>query len=152
VELVFQNGIDYHPPEAVLHLIAEYGMDEFHRLASGLNFRTEQEWLDAVSKLSTKISNLAAKPPAARKTNPIVSSLRTKAEASPLPHPDSILPLVEKLNSIIHDDAIRDDICAILKEIQGLDIEAASKQPIDAEKLKPLTVNMLILYLTFRES
>jgi hypothetical protein len=150
LELVFQNGIDYHGPGTIWHPIAVYGLAEVQRMAVGLDFSSEQEWFDAVSKVSVKLSKIISAPPAQRVSNPIQSVSRAKAESLPPPNSDALEELVKRLNGIVADETVRNDVCAILKECQGMDIETAAKEPIEVEKLKPLTLNMLILYIDSR--
>jgi hypothetical protein len=147
VELVFQNALDYHPPQGLWYAIAEHGMSEFHRLAAGLNFSNDPEWYSGVNTVVKKLSQILSNPPTPRKANPLIPSLRSKAESAPVMSSEKISILVDRLNTAVNEDRKRDDICAILRDGQGIDIEAAAEQPIDADGLKPLTLNMLLLYL-----
>ena len=49
--LVFQNAIDYYPEESQLSMIAKYKLNEFKKLAIGLNSDSEDKWLKEISKI-----------------------------------------------------------------------------------------------------
>jgi hypothetical protein len=146
VELVFQNALDYHPVGTNWYLIAEYGLYEFQRMAAGLNLTTEQEWFNAVSTVSTKLSTIVSHPPEAKKANRDISKLRQDAEAaSPLAE-DGFMKIAERLNDLVRDDSRRETVCEILRVEEGLDLAEATREPVDIERLKSVTVNMLKLY------
>jgi hypothetical protein len=150
--LVFQNAMDYHQEGSLWWIVARYGMDEFTRLANGLNVSTDQEWLDGVNKQSMKISRLLGQLPSSQKTNPVLSELRQRAEAAPPLTSDRVVTTVERLNAIVEDEAALEDICAILRDVAGISCDGGAEQIIDADKLNPVTLNLLNLYLSARDT
>jgi hypothetical protein len=152
MRLVFQNALDYHSPEAIWWFIAKYGMGEFERMAVGLNVADQQKWMDSLKQVSVKFAKIVANPPAPEKTNPLIADLRQKAEQSSMPSKELIGLGVEKLNGLLENDTIRKDVYDILREIEGMSIEEASRGPVDAEKLSPVTVSALLSYVGSRSA
>jgi hypothetical protein len=146
VRLVFQNAIDYHVADSPWALIAQYGMQLFTNLAKGLNFASEQAWLDYVSKRSLKVAKLAVNPPAAENPARLVPSLRGQAETLSPPTAEDVAAMVDKLNAELDDLAVRQDVAEILRTGEGAELDTGSKLPVNTELLKAVTVNMLILY------
>jgi hypothetical protein len=152
MRLVFQNALDYHSPDAIWWFIADYGLGELKRMAVGLDIPNQQKWYDTLNEVSEKLAQIVASPPGPNRTNPLVMELRKMAETIPPASKESVALGVEKLNSMGEDDKIREEVYGILKELEGMSVEEASKAPIDAEKLSPLTVSVLLLYIGSRNS
>jgi hypothetical protein len=149
--LVFQNALTYYPKEDLCNTIATYGMEELNRLAVGMDAQSEQEWLDGVAVASVKLLRLVSELPSTEKANPIVISLRDKAEAAGPPSAERVGEVVERLNKLVEDDAVLDDVWAILREVQGMSCGEGGTVEVDADKLSPLTLAMLSVYVASKE-
>jgi hypothetical protein len=149
---VFQNAMDYHQQGSIWWIVARYGLDEFFRLAKGLNVSSEQEWLDGVNTQSMKIVRLLGQLPSSQKANPLISELRQRAETTPPLTPDRIVNTVERLNAVVEDETALDDVWAILRDVAGMSCEEGAEQTIDADKLNPVALNMLNLYVSSRDT
>jgi hypothetical protein len=152
MRLVFQNALDYHSPEAIWWFIASYGLGELKRMSVGLDVANQQKWLESLNDVSEKLARIISSPPNPTKANPLVAELRKRAEATPPVSKESIALGVEKLNSMLEDEKVREEVYGILKELEGMSVEEASKGPIDAEKISPLTVSVLLLYVGSRNA
>jgi hypothetical protein len=149
--LVFQNALSYYQNDNLCYVIATYGLAELRRLAVGLDAKTEQEWLDGIAAASARLVRLVAQQPAAQKANPIVATLRDRAEAAPAPSAERVATVVERLNALVQDDAALDDVWTILREVQGMPCAEGPAIQVDADKLAPLTLTMLSLYVSSKE-
>ncbi|KAH0788930.1 Bromodomain containing protein [Histomonas meleagridis] len=147
VLLVYENALKYHDPSTIWYAIAKYGLKQFQSEAIGMECETPQEWYDLVGKTMRKLSENISNGPVPQGVDPLVLSIVKKADTMPPPSSQTIAELVEKLNSQIGDDNIHFDVLCILKETQpSLKIEGES-MTIDADKLSPLSLNALSLYV-----
>ncbi|KAK8846292.1 hypothetical protein M9Y10_020298 [Tritrichomonas musculus] len=144
--LVFQNAIDYYPFESKLSMMARYLLEEFKKSAYGLNFSSEQVWLDSVQTLSSKLTNIISQPPSFQSNNPNISSLFQRAEKTQEPDKQAIASYVDKLNTITANDNIREEVIGILKEVEGMCLAEITSHPVDLDKLKPNSLKTLVVY------
>lgn len=152
ITLVFQNAIDYWgsvDPGAVWGIMAQYGVTELDRMTAGLGFKTDNEWMEEVVKVSNKLSRNIAERPAESKVSKKVEELKRRAESSHPSSKDDILMLVENLNNIIRNDndVDKESVIEILKQVEGMTVTGeTAKKPIDVEALQPLTRTTLKLF------
>jgi hypothetical protein len=107
--------------------------------------------LNEVTVASTKLMKLVSQLPVTQKANPIVATLREKAEAMPPPSSERVVAVVERLNTMVEDDSALNDVWAILREVQGMACGEGASVQIDADKLTPLTLTMLSLYVSSKD-
>jgi hypothetical protein len=149
--LVFQNALTYYPKDDLCHTIATYGMEELRRLAVGLNAQTEEEWLAEMAASSAKLIKLVSQIPTVQAANPIVATLRDRAEMTIAPSSERVVAVVERLNNVMNEEGVLADVWAILKEVQGMTCEEGATVQVDVDKLTPVTLTMLSLYVESRE-
>jgi hypothetical protein len=109
------------------------------------------QFSDGVTAASAKLMKLVSQLPVTQKANPIVATLRERAEATPPPSPERVVAVVERLNAMVEDDAALNDVWAILREVQGMTCGDGSAVVIDADKLTTLTLTMLSLYVSSKD-
>lgn len=144
--LVFQNAIDYFPIDDGLSMIARYQLAEFKKMAYGMNLTTEQDWLNSIQTISSKLTKIISQPPSLTKANPNISLLCQRAEKASPPDKQAIASYVQKLNHITVNDDVREEVIGILKEVQGMTISEITEQPVNLDNLKPVALKSLVLF------
>lgn len=145
--LIYKNAMAYHPPNTIYHLIAEYQIKQFQKLAKGASFKDNQSWFNCVSTIMKELKDQVARSPVPQGNDPIIDNIIKQAEKMPPPASQAIAELVKRLNEKINQETIHNDIITILKKTEpGLQI-TGEKFVIDADKLSHQSLNSLSLYI-----
>lgn len=148
--LVYENALKYHKDNSIWHRIALYNLQEFKKVAIGIEYSDPQNWYDMVNTTMYKFSSLVANGPAPQGIDPLVISVLSKANETPLPDEQKIAQMVEKLNRKLFKDDIKFDVISILKETQPDLRLSHPKLTIDADNLTDLSLKALNLYLSYK--
>jgi hypothetical protein len=145
--LVYDNAMKFHPQGSFWWAIAHYNMMEFKRMAIGFGCSDPQQWYDWVSQTMFKLNKYISNGPVPQAIDPLILSVKKKAESMLPPTPQSIADLVDKINRRMEEDDIRYDVLCLLNQTQpNLKIDGP-EFTIDADTLTDVTLNALSLYV-----
>ena len=144
---IFQNAIDYHPPELIIHKIAEYCLGDFKRSYHFTRFRTLEAWFQEYMQLYEELNKEIMNSPVKIGHDPLIDAVLKEAEAAPPPSTQMIPDLVEKLNKLSEKKTSPDDIIQILMQTQP-DLSIPEGDAIDADQMNEKALSALLIYTT----
>ena len=144
---IYQNALIYHPEGTSWNLVAQYKLKEFQKKAKGLSFKDSQEWYNEVSKTMKELTVLSARSPVPQGVDPFLENVIKQSITMVPPKSQTIAELVERLNKMIDQSRIHNDVIMILKKVQPDLAISGEKLIIDADKLSHQTLNALFLYI-----
>ena len=147
--LIYQNAINYHSQTGDRYFIlqvAKFFLWKFQHEMKYFNIRDEREWMQKIVKKTNKIANLMKSIPASSQKNSSISGYLRKSVTEPVPS-DKVLDIVNKANKVCEDVDYNEEVSAILKEAEGLEINDSTQMPIAFEKLNPNTQAALVSYV-----
>ena len=143
MQLVFQNAVDYWKDENPLWAyIGQYGLGELDRFAAGLDVTTDKEWMAQVDRVTKKLAKDIARKPSGSQTTRTAEEVTRKAQDVPELSSYDIVNLVNRLNAI-QDDEKREVVIEILRQMEGITIDANTEKTFDAEALNSMTIRAL---------
>lgn len=144
--LVYHNALAYHKKDTVWHQVAEYCLNDFKKKYPDIQTQSIQNWYELINKKMVAMSELIAESPVPQVIDPLILSAIKKAEFMAPPSGTTIADLVAKINKSIDNPQFKLDILTILEKTQpDLKIEG-EKFTVDADALKPLALNAILLY------
>ena len=149
--LVFKNAKKYYSDpkgtqDPILVSVAEHRLNEFEKLAYGLNVEDSEKWAKKVKTATNKLTKLISTPPILFKESSKLKVLYQNAERIPDPNPDDIDFCLDVLNDMSKNSDSKDDLYSILYNYASLSPNDIKNDVVDLEKLNPYAVKLLVQY------
>lgn len=153
VILVYNNALEYYTPENPYYQLAEYNKKQFKKLALGFDCQDTQSWYSKLRESFDELIKLAGQSPVPQGLDPWLSILPFHADnAIPL-HPSEISETIDFLNRELQQSDekeasnVRNDIYAILKEMEPNLQLSPEENMIDVKNLNEMTIRALNIYM-----